>query len=261
MNQVQNVVFDRAAGYYDQTRSLPPHEATQLADALWQVLGVTATTHVLEIGIGTGRIAGPLVQRGLTMTGVDLSRSMLAVLRQKFPALPVALADMTRLPFAPGTFDGILAFHVLHLVSGWRDALAEAVRVLRPGGKFIYSIHHRDPSAINMQLRTQWRQLLAAQGTTAERPGTRNDEQVDQVLRQLGYHDHTQVDVIRGQEPVTVRFVLAEMEKRIWSDTWLVADDVFATTMASLRTWASEHFDLDQVQQDEYHIGFHVYTF
>ena len=72
MNQVQNVVFDRAAGYYDQTRSLPPHEAAQLADALWQVLGVTAATHVLEIGIGTGRIAGPLVQRGLTMTGVDL---------------------------------------------------------------------------------------------------------------------------------------------------------------------------------------------
>ncbi|MBK9093761.1 MAG: methyltransferase domain-containing protein [Anaerolineae bacterium] len=205
MNQVQNVVFDRAAGYYDQTRSLPPHEAAQLADALWQVLGVTAATHVLEIGIGTGRIAGPLVQRGLTMTGVDLSRSMLAVLRQKFPALPVALADMTRLPFAPGTFDGILAFHVLHLVSGWRDALAEAVRVLRPGGKFIYSIHHRDPSAINMQLRTQWRQLLAAQGTTAERPGTRNDEQVDEALHQLGCRDHAQVDVIRSSKPVTAR--------------------------------------------------------
>ena len=261
MNNLQNVVFDRAAGYYDQTRGLPAHEASQLAAALWQALDVTSTTHVLEIGIGTGRIAGPLVQRGLTMTGIDLSRPMLAVLRQKFPALPVAQADMTCLPFASATFDGMLAFHVLHLVSGWRDALAEARRVLRAGGKFIYSIHGRDPNSVNMQLRTQWHKLLAAQGVTAERPGTRDDGQVEQVLRQLGYRDHQQIEVIRDKEPVTARSVLVEMEKRIWSDTWLVADDVFASTMAALRAWATDHFDLDEVQQDEYHIGFHVYTF
>ena len=133
--------------------------------------------------------------------------------------------------------------------------------MLRAGGKFIYSIHGRDPNSVNMQLRTQWHKLLAAQGATAERPGTRDDGQVEQVLRQLGCRDHQQIEVIRNKEPVTVRSVLVEMEKRIWSDTWLVADDIFASTMAALRAWATDHFDLDQVQQDEYHIGFHVYTF
>ena len=68
---VQNVVFDRAAGYYDQTRGLAPAEADQLAAALWQALAVTPTTRVLEIGVGTGRIAGPLAQRGLSMAGID----------------------------------------------------------------------------------------------------------------------------------------------------------------------------------------------
>jgi ubiquinone/menaquinone biosynthesis C-methylase UbiE len=261
MTKVQNVVFDRAAAYYDQTRGLPAHEVGQLADALWQALAVTSTTHVLEIGIGTGRIAGPLVQRGLTMTGIDLSRPMLGVLRQKFPALPVALADMTCLPFAPATFDGVLAFHVLHLISGWRDALTEAVRVLRPGGKFIYSILARDPHSINMQLRRQWRSLVTAQGVNPDRPGTRDDRQVEQVLRQLGSRDQQQVEVIHDTERVTVRAVLDEMEQRIWSDTWLVPDDVFASTMPALRAWASEHFDLDQVQQDEHRIAFYVYTF
>lgn len=261
MNKAQNVVFDRAAGYYDQTRGLPPHEANQLADALWQALGVTPASHILEIGIGTGRIAGPLAQRGLTMTGIDLSRPMLEVLRQKFPTLPVAVADMTCLPFTAATFDGILAFHVLHLVSEWRAALAEAVRVLRPRGKFIFSIHGRDPNSVNMQLRTQWRKLLADQGVTADRPGTRSDDQVDEVLHQLGARDHQQIEVIRSHEPITARFVLDDMQKRIWSDTWLVADDVFATTMDRLRVWANYHFDLDRVEQDEYHIGFHVYTF
>ena len=260
MSNVQNVVFDRAAGYYDQTRALPPHEASQLTDALWEALGAAPASHVLEIGVGTGRIAGPLAQRGLSMMGIDLSGSMLAVLHEKFPSLPVALADMTRLPFAAAAFDGVIAFHVFHLVSGWRDALAEAVGVLPPGGTFLYSIHGRDPNSVNSQLRTQWRRLLADQGIKAEPPGIRDDAQVDQVLRQLGCRDHQQREVIRSREPVTARFVLDAMEKRIWSDTWLVPDDVFAQTMGVLRAWASERFDLDQVDQDEYHVGFHVYT-
>ncbi len=258
---VQNVVFDRAAGYYDQTRGLAPAEADQLAAALWQALAVTPTTRVLEIGVGTGRIAGPLAQRGLSMAGIDLSTAMLAVLRSKFPALPVALADMTRLPFTAAAFDGVLAFHVLHLVRDWRDALAEAVRVLRPGGKFIYSIHRRDSTSVNMQLRTQWRLLLAARGAPHDRPGTHSDEQVDEALHQLGCRDHAQVDVIRNFKPVTAAAVLDDMEKRIWSDTWLVTDEVFAAAIADLRAWAAERFDLQQVQQDETTIGFHVYTF
>lgn len=260
MNNIENVVFDRAAGYYDQTRALPPHEASQLADALWEAVGAAPALRVLEIGVGTGRIAGPLAQRGLNMIGIDLAGPMLAVLRGKFPTLPVALADMTRLPFAAAAFDGVIAFHVFHLVSGWRDALAEAVRVLLPGGKFIYSIHGRDPNSVNSQLRMQWRQLLADQGVSVGTPGTRDDNQVDQVLRQLGCRDHQQREVIRSREPVTARAVLDDMEKRIWSDTWLVPDDVFAQTLGVLRAWASERFDLDEVDQDEYHVGFHVYT-
>jgi len=260
MNNIENVVFDRAAGYYDQTRALPPHEASQLADALWEAVGAAPALRVLEIGVGTGRIAGPLAQRGLNMIGIDLAGPMLAVLRGKFPTLPVALADMTRLPFAPAAFDGVIAFHVFHLVSGWRDALAEAVRVLRPGGKFIYSIHGRDPNSVNSQLRMQWRRLLADQGVTVGTPGTRDDNQIDQVLRQLGCRDHRELEVIRSREPATARAVLDDMEKRIWSDTWLVPDDVFAQTLGVLRAWASERFDLDEVDQDEYHVGFHVYT-
>ena len=63
-----------------------------------------------------------------------------------------------------------------------------------------------------------------------------------------------------SREPVTARAVLDDMEKRIWSDTWLVPDDVFTPTLGALRAWASERFDLDEVDQDEYHVGFHVYT-
>lgn len=261
MNDIKSVVFDRAAAYYDQTRGLQEAESAQLTDALEQALGDNPAARILEIGIGTGRIGGPLHERGRALIGVDLSRPMLSVLRGKFPTLPIAVADITRLPFAPATCDGILAFHVLHLVRDWREALAEAVRVLRPGGRLIYSTNQRAHDSFNWQLRQEWQRLVEAQGESAERPGTRDDEEIGAHLRQLGARDHTFIEALQVHDIVTPRDVLEMMRQRIWSDTWLVSDAVFSATMAHLQEWAAARFDLDQACDEIHDIGFHVYTF
>src|SRR5439155_20922331 len=75
------VSFDRAASYYDQTRSLTPAPTRAQADLLAGELD--RHQPCLEIGVGTGRIALPLHGRGIAMVGVDLSRPMLDVLVQK----------------------------------------------------------------------------------------------------------------------------------------------------------------------------------
>lgn len=257
-NSTASIAFDRAAGFYDRTRSLAPEDAAALTEALIRETRATPASHILEIGIGTGRISGPLIQRGLRVTGIDLARPMLDVLHQNHGAVPVVIGDVTYLPFAARTFDVVLAFHVLHLVPTWQAVLHEVARVVRPGGCFVHSTHWRDPDSANLRLRQEWRRLLLERGVDVARPGTRDEQRIAAVLVESGAHGQ-QVEVARGVETITVREILEHMAARIWSDTWLVPDELFPQALADLTRWASQAFDLDAAQPEAYRLGFAIY--
>ncbi|HEY7848731.1 MAG TPA: class I SAM-dependent methyltransferase, partial [Ktedonobacterales bacterium] len=141
--------FDQVSHVYDATRGYPPGVGNAIADALLRYGPIALGAETLEIGVGTGRIALPLLERGVHLTGIDLSERMVERLRAKYaearaaqPATPlgrleVTLGDITALPFATGAFDAVVAVHVLHLVPQWRRALDEALRVLRPGAPLL----------------------------------------------------------------------------------------------------------------------------
>lgn len=134
VSKVAGVSFDRAAGYYDATRSLPERVRDELADILAAELAGRGPC--LEIGVGTGRIALPLGKRGVRLAGADIAPAMLErlVANAGGRPFPLMLADATRLPLAGGSFGAVLACHVLHLIPEWRSAVDEVIRVLRPGG-------------------------------------------------------------------------------------------------------------------------------
>jgi SAM-dependent methyltransferase len=119
--------FDEIAVKYDETRD--PMEASVVAEMVRQFreAGIEA---LLEVGVGTGRVSGPLTEAGLRMTGVDGSQAMLARARQK-TRLPLVRGDAYHLPFLDRSFDGALFVHVLHLLDDPRAALAEAIRASR----------------------------------------------------------------------------------------------------------------------------------
>src|SRR5437588_3112060 len=99
----------------------------------------------LELGIGTGRIAVPLVQRGVPVAGIDLSTAMVAKLREKPGGedIPVAIGDFstTRID---GTFS--LAYLVFNTINNltrqdWQVACFENVAAqLEPGGCFVIEV-------------------------------------------------------------------------------------------------------------------------
>ncbi|MEO8692019.1 MAG: class I SAM-dependent methyltransferase [Acidimicrobiales bacterium] len=97
---------------------------------------------VLELGVGTGRIALPLAHAGLDVVGIDASGEMLAVLRAKTDAVRVhaVFGDMAELPFA-STFSLVLvAFNTLFNLVGHdriSTCFAEVARVLVPDGVFV----------------------------------------------------------------------------------------------------------------------------
>ena len=133
-----SISFDRAAEYYDQTRSLPDALMERLVSRLFAELPREGLC--LEIGIGTGRIALPLMRHGVKVVGVDLSMQMLRKLLDKAPVAPsVAIADATHLPFGNSTFRSGIASHVLHLIPSWKVAVDELVRVVGPDGVFLAS--------------------------------------------------------------------------------------------------------------------------
>lgn len=129
------IAFDKIADVYDAQRAHPPEAAITIGQAIVAQTGNGAS--VLEIGIGSGRIALPVAAAGANVIGIDISTGMLATAREraKEAGLPLGLikADAQALPFADGVFDAVLAVHVLHLLPDWRAALAEMVRVVKPG--------------------------------------------------------------------------------------------------------------------------------
>ena len=124
--------FGRLAATYDELRPADEHwlELVDLLTAEADLVG----GRVLDIGCGTGRLAGELARRGARVWGVEPSPEMLDVARANVPAeVGLKLGRAEELPFRDGWFDRAVFSLVVHLVD--RDAaFAEARRILAPGG-------------------------------------------------------------------------------------------------------------------------------
>ncbi|QIM22989.1 class I SAM-dependent methyltransferase [Phycicoccus sp. HDW14] len=107
-----------------------------MVEHLVRVVHEGGSARVLDAGCGTGRMGRFLADRGCSVVGVDLSPGMLAMARRDHPDLDVREASVTELPFENGSFDGVLFWYsLIHLPDDDAAvALAEAARVLRPGG-------------------------------------------------------------------------------------------------------------------------------
>ncbi|RUL86226.1 class I SAM-dependent methyltransferase [Tautonia sociabilis] len=100
-------------------------------------LGPVAGRRVLDLGCGKGRFAARLAERGASVIGVDASAAMLGVARGR--GVAVAKGSARRLPIGDDCVDLILSIEVIEHIAPPElpDALAEAFRVLRPGGRLV----------------------------------------------------------------------------------------------------------------------------
>jgi SAM-dependent methyltransferase len=129
---VPGTSFDRVAEIYDTTRGgqrRGDHFADDLAP--W----ITGS-RVVELGVGTGVIASGLRRHGIDVVGFDLSEPMMRRAVERVGPC-VAMADVDRLPIADDWVDTAFFVWVLQLVHDPAVTLAEAARVVRPGGRVI----------------------------------------------------------------------------------------------------------------------------
>src|SRR5438270_10620619 len=129
--------WQRVAEKYD---SVWAQSTRQFIPPLLDAAEVSAGMSVLDVGAGPGYVSAAASERGAVPIGLDFSKQMVSIARKRFPSIEFREGDAQNLPFADGSFDRVLAnFALLHLSNPER-ACAEAFRVLKPDGKFGFTI-------------------------------------------------------------------------------------------------------------------------
>lgn len=139
--ELAEAYFRKNAAEWDQIRSLYIDES-EVEKALLRALAIDRINVMLDIGTGTGRILELLGRLGVRGIGIDQSREMLAVARAKLSDAGlghcrVQHGDMYQLPWPAGTFDAVTIHQVLHFADRPAAVIAEAARVLKPGGRLV----------------------------------------------------------------------------------------------------------------------------
>ncbi|MGV9411419.1 class I SAM-dependent methyltransferase [Nocardia sp. NPDC003693] len=113
----------------------------------WRLLGDVVDKTILEIGCGSAPCSRWLAAHGARPVGLDISRSMLdrgvAAMAAGGPRVPLVQAGAEALPFADAAFDlACSAFGAVPFVADSAQVMREVARVLRPGGRWVFSVNH-----------------------------------------------------------------------------------------------------------------------
>lgn len=132
---------DSVVRAYSSWTDLSPEEALLLERY------VPPGAKVLDLGCGTGRIAGHLRDRGCSYVGVDASTEMIEAAKKLHPELRFHVQNLVDFAFAPGDFDVVLMMHnVIDSLSpyGRRRSFLQSCRERLAGGSLIFSSHLSD---------------------------------------------------------------------------------------------------------------------
>ena len=141
--------WQRAAEHYPKAFG---DLTSQAAGPLLDAAGVGAGTRLLDVGTGPGFVAGVAAERGAMVTGLDFSSAMIDEARRRHPSIAFREGDAESLPFDAEQFDAVVMnYGMLHLARP-NAAIAEARRVLRPGGRYAFTVWGAPDLAIGFGL-------------------------------------------------------------------------------------------------------------
>jgi SAM-dependent methyltransferase len=242
-----SIRFDTAANHYDKTRAVSDETMDRTISLLSSELRDRG--RVLEVGVGTGLLALRLHEAGIPVSGLDLSAPMLAKLVEKAGGaspFPLVVGDATMIPFADEAFGAAYLRWVLHLIPGWRAALAEMARVVRPGGVLLVSLGAFDE--VGTAIRARFSEIT---GLSTDPVGLMWGEHdaLDAELEGLGARLRV-LPAIPEEEEEPLGSFLDALEEGRWSWTWHVPEDARLDAVRELRPWAEERYGpLDRVER------------
>ncbi|MVP01669.1 MerR family transcriptional regulator [Paenibacillus lutrae] len=132
--------FDQLASTHDERvyggDTEYPHYSQALQELVKEI-NPKPGEHGLDLGTGTGNLAGLLQNTGAVVAGVDQSREMLRICRAKYPRMTTKIGNFLAVPYTDGQFDFVASSFSFHHLSDKQQllALAEMDRVLKPQGR------------------------------------------------------------------------------------------------------------------------------
>jgi ubiquinone/menaquinone biosynthesis C-methylase UbiE len=169
----------------DAAETMPA--AARLRARSYQLLRLPPGARVIDVGCGTARAVAELAGHGARAIGVDLDPAMLAAARARFPDIDVRAADATELPLGDGQAHGYRADKVYHVLPDPHAALAEARRVLLPGGRIVLLGQDWDTLVIDSDQPELTRRIVHARADTIPHP--RIARAYRNLLLDAGFHD------------------------------------------------------------------------
>ena len=150
MSEIDDIdMWNAAAARYDAvvTDGSDWRQQHVISPAVFGLLGEVADQDMLDAGCGPGWLSVELARRGARVVGVDAAEQMLLRARERAgdasQSIRFVQADLcSPLPLEDNSFDGIMSNMVLMDIPAIDTALAEFHRVLRPTGRFVFSITH-----------------------------------------------------------------------------------------------------------------------
>ena len=214
---MRRISFDPVAQVFDKTRGLPEHVMKQLLEALTEELLEYKT--ILDAGTGTGRFAKPLQDKGFEVVGIDISKKMISVAKEK-GTINLLRGDVCFLPFKSSYFDAALCNAVLHLIPELNTALKEISRVTSKA--LVSTIHeNRNP------LRDAYNYLLEKKGYESPRRG-KPEHQLKNLVAPLRSIHIASYHIDADQ-------TLAHMSQRAYSHQWDIPENTNKEIMSTLR--------------------------
>ncbi|WP_435202417.1 demethylmenaquinone methyltransferase [Janibacter sp. GS2] len=170
-------MFDDVAAKYDLTNDV----LSLGQDRLWRravhrAVGAGPGMRILDIAAGTATSSEPFVAAGAEVVPADFSLGMLREGRRRRPSWPLTAADATKLPFADASFDVVTMSFGLRNVSDYPAALAEFVRVTKPGGRLVICEFSQPVVPVFRTVYSNY--LMAALPTIARRVSSNPDSYV-----------------------------------------------------------------------------------
>jgi len=234
--------FDRVADIYDETRKMQPEAVSRIMRNISGEIGSPGGL-VLDMGVGTGRIAVPLTEQDYRLVGIDISEKMLERLRDKKAfarrELFALRGDATSLPFADDSFRAVVSVHVFHLLEDIDACIREAKRVLAPDGRLLFGGNQQALRYMQQALSDQCgikEDYIELHEEAGIKLLDRSDieRKVSESIGHMG-GNVTRLPSVEWDYQISCEQLIGSIEKRQFSCLWNATDDSINALVKKLR--------------------------
>ncbi|MFX0122240.1 MAG: class I SAM-dependent methyltransferase [Candidatus Hodarchaeota archaeon] len=226
--------FDWASAFYDYSRAIPNNLMKKTIETLQEKVIILSDATILEVGVGTGRIAIPLTEKlNVNTIGIDISEKMIHKCQEKISStsnIQLIVADGLTLPFVINRFDIIFTCHVLHLLPNAYQFLENMVPLLIKNGYYInleaYVNYHR---TVPFEI---YYNKLSEVGFRYRYKGDLVRRGIIIYLSRRGWK-HQQC-VIKGEREISINNLVRFIRNRVFSHQRTIADDLHKQALQHL---------------------------